>query len=66
MNDTQHWCKYHVVFAPMCRRKVFYEEVGAILGNGRGGEYTTYVARDAAKNECIGFCGVFKKGRVVC
>lgn len=68
---TKWNCKYHIVFAPKYRRKVFYGEkrdaVREILRQLcqwkgveiiEGGPYT-YVGKDTAKDECSRIYGIF-------
>ena len=83
MNDinslahTKWNCKYHIVFAPKYRRKVFYGEkrleIGAILRSlceWKKSKYTrgwsvywprAYARGNTTQNERVGFYGVFKR-----
>ena len=69
---TQWNCKYHIVFAPKYRRQVFYGEkkraIGEILRKlceWKGVSIVEapypYVARDTAKDKCIGVCRIFER-----
>ena len=80
MNDTNSlshtkWnCKYHIVFAPKYRRKVFYKEkrreVGEILrtlcewkncGSRSVPGSCTHAVRDTAKGVSFKFYGIFER-----
>ena len=70
LSHTKWNCKYHVVFAPKFRRKVFFGEKRAEIGqilrqlcewkgvNIREAESHTYVDRDTPENERIKFHGI--------
>ena len=82
VNSLAHtkWdCKYHIVFAPKYRRKVFYEdkrlEIREILrrlcewskdnrGRGVPGSHT-YVGKHPAQNERFGLYGVFERKKCI-
>ena len=71
---TRWNCKYHIVFAPKYRRKIFYKEnrenTGRIMQletgeNCRGRskpEPYSYAGRDTTEDECFQFCG-FSQGK---
>ena len=72
MNSLSHtkWeCKYHIVFAPKYRRKVFYGEkrveIGKILRmlcDWKKIEIVeAEVCKDSTQGICIKFCRVFKR-----
>ena len=72
MNSLSHtkWeCKYHIVFAPKYRRKVFYGEkrveIGKILRmlcDWKKIEIVeAEVGKDSTQGICIKFCRVFKR-----
>ncbi len=71
---TKWRCKYHIVFAPKYRRKVFYEEKGTevreiirTLCTWKGVEIIegeicyTFAFKYTAKDEYIGIYGIFKR-----
>ena len=74
---TKWNCKYHIVFAPKYRRKVFFgekkKEIGAILRKlceWKGGEHSrsrnmsrscTYVGGDTTENVSIRIYGIPKR-----
>ena len=78
INSLAHtkWnCKYHIVFAPKYRRKVFYEgenrdkgdtenimSVERCRDNRRRGMYGPYtsIGQHTAENECIRIYGIFE------
>jgi len=66
---TKWNCKYHIVFAPKYRRKVFLE-VMSMEGsrNHRGRSMPkpyTYVSKYPAQNEHFGFYGLFEGKKFV-
>jgi putative transposase len=77
LSHTRWNCKYHIVFAPKYRRKVFYGEkkleIGAILRElckVERSQYNrsrsmprpyTYASRDTTENECIKFYGISER-----
>ena len=73
LSHTKWNCKYHIVFAPKYRRKVFYGEKRAEIGkilrelckwkgvNIIEAEVWPYAFRDTAKDEYIRVYGIFKR-----
>ena len=62
-------CKYHIVFAPKYRRKIFYGETSRIMrlersaynrGRSMPRSYP-YVSRNTTEDECIKFYGISKR-----
>ena len=76
---TKWNCKYHIVFAPKYRRKVFFRrktlrntrDVTPTVSMERGRNHRgrsmsgpyTYVGEYPAQNECLGVYGIFERSK---
>ena len=55
LSHTTWNCKYHIVFAPKYRRKVFYDNSRSMSRSH------TYASRNTAENDCIRVHGISER-----